>query len=82
MALKTEGGMCAVREEIIEDDASGLTFQFEQDEAGTTRLRIHGDLAFGDREVYFDADGHEDGTGTTLTPQCCPSWLRGGFATA
>jgi hypothetical protein len=78
MTSNLEDGMCAVREEIIEDEASGLTLKFEQDEAGTTRLRIQGDQAFGDREIFIDADGHEAGEGNALTPLCCPSWLREG----
>ncbi len=76
MASTQKNVMFAVREEIIEDHASGLTLQFEQDEAGTTRMRIHGDQASGDREIHIGAADDVVEAGAVLTSTCCPSWLR------
>ena len=41
MPLKPNGALCRVREQIIEDAASGLTLQFECDD-GRLRLVIAG----------------------------------------
>jgi hypothetical protein len=78
MALKPNGGVCAIREQIIEDLASGLTFQFELKPGSDApvRLRIFGDLPFGNREILFDQDGVEAGAGTLLSGACRPSWLK------
>jgi hypothetical protein len=76
MALKPNGGLCQIREQIIEDAASGLTLQFECCKDGTSRLRIYGDLPFGNREIFFDVEGKEGGAGTALASLCRPSWLR------
>ena len=69
MALKPNGGICKIQEQIIEDPASGLTFQFvlmpETD--APVRLRIFGDLPYGNREILFDGNGKEAGAGTMLT---------------
>ncbi len=79
MALKPNGGMWVIREQIIEDRASGLTLQFvhmPQSDA-PYRLRIHGEgLPFGNREILFDENGVEAGAGTALVNSCRPSWLR------
>ena len=76
MASKPNGHLCQIKEQIIEDEASGLTLQFERSDDGTCRLRIYGDLPFGNREIYFDAEGEEGGAGTALVGLCRPSWLR------
>ena len=80
MALKPSGGICQIKEQIIEDAVSGLTFQFERHDDGTSRLRVYGDLPFGNREIYFDAEGKEGGAGTALSGLCRPSWLRNATA--
>lgn len=78
MALKPDGAICEIREQIIEDPVSGLSFQFvyvpESD--APVRLRIVGDLAFGNREILFDRNGAEAGAGTSLVGSCSPSWLK------
>jgi hypothetical protein len=79
MALKPNGGTCAIREQIVEDCASGLTLQFTHMPGSDApyRLRIHGEmLPFGNREILFDADGAEAGAGTALVDSCRPTWLR------
>ncbi len=64
MPLKPNGTLCKVREQIVEDDASGLILQFECSN-GRTRLVIAGEsLPFGNREIRFDDDGREAAAGT------------------
>ena len=77
MPIKPNGGLCKVREQIVEDDASGLILQFEC-ENGKARLVIAGrSLPFGNREILFDADGREAAAGTLLGEFRRPSWLKG-----
>ena len=78
MAAKPNGGMCAIREQIIEDPVSGLTFQFVSmpGNDAPTRLRIFGNLPHGNREILFDKNGDEAGAGTALNGSCRPNWLR------
>jgi hypothetical protein len=69
--------MCGIREQIVEDQASGLILQFEC-ENGKARLVITGkSLPFGNREILFDADGREAAAGTLLGEFRRPSWLKG-----
>ena len=75
MALKPNAKLCMVREQIVEDVASGLTLQFEFAE-GCLRLVISGNaLPCGNREFVFDAQGREAAVGTLLDFRR-PSWLR------
>jgi hypothetical protein len=77
MALKPDGKFWTVREQIIEDPASGLTFQFEVMPDGKPRLRVFGDkLRFGNREIIFDENGEEAGAGTATAGLCRPAWLE------
>ncbi|HYD56293.1 MAG TPA: hypothetical protein VEB41_05255 [Burkholderiales bacterium] len=77
MALKPNGALCAIREQIVEDPATGLVLQFECND-GRPRLVIAGDsLPFGNREILFDAEGREAGAGTLLGEFRRPSWLKG-----
>lgn len=76
MASKPNGEICSIREQIIKDEASGLTLQFTRCDDGTSRLRIYGNLPLGNREIYFDVNGDEGGAGTALVGLCRPSWLR------
>jgi hypothetical protein len=77
MPLKPNGSMCQVREQIIEDMASGLTLQFECED-GRLRLVIAGkQLSKGNREILFDADGREAAAGTLVGEFRRPSWLKG-----
>ena len=78
MALKPNGGICQIKEQIIEDKVSGLTLQFLH-KPGTDapyRLYIVGNLPYGNREILFNADGEEAGAGTAVAEACRPSWLR------
>lgn len=78
MAAKPNGGICTIREQIIEDSVSGLTFQFVAmpGSDAPTRLRIFGGVTFGNREILFDKNGDEAGAGTAFSGSCRPSWLR------
>ena len=76
MAAKPQGGLCRIKEQIIEDPVTGLTFQFELRDDGSTKLRIYGDLSNGNREFVFDAEGEDQGSGTFLGEVCRPSWLK------
>jgi hypothetical protein len=76
MPLKPNGSLCGIREQIVEDLASGLTLQFECNN-GKTRLVIAGKtLPFGNREILFDDDGKEAAAGTLLGEFRRPSWLK------
>ena len=77
MPTKPNGKVCKLREQIVEDPATGLILQFEC-ENGRTRLVIAGAaLALGNREILFDEDGREAGAGTLVGEYRRPSWLRG-----
>jgi hypothetical protein len=78
MAVKPNAGVCAIREQIIEDPVSGLTLQFvlAPDSTAPVRLIISGDLPFGNREILFDRNGVEAGAGTAVAGSCRPSWLK------
>jgi hypothetical protein len=76
MPLKPNGALCKVREQIVEDEASGLVLQFECTN-GRTRLVITGDkLPYGNREFVFDVEGREAAAGTLLGGFRRPSWLK------
>ena len=76
MPIKPNGHLCSIREQIVEDPATGLILQFEC-ENGRTRLVIAGAaLALGNREIIFDADGREAAAGTLVGEFRRPSWLR------
>lgn len=77
MPLKPNGALCQVREQIIEDSASGLTLQFECND-GRLRLVIAGPpLTLGNREILFDEQGREAAAGTLVGEFRRPSWLKG-----
>ncbi len=77
MPLKPNGVLCRVREQIIEDAASGLTLQFEC-VGGRLRLVLAGKpLDVGNREILFDEHGREAGAGTLVGEFRRPSWLKG-----
>jgi hypothetical protein len=76
MALKPNGNVCEIREQIVEDPASGLILQFECTE-GRARVVIAGEsLPFGNREILFDNDGRQAGAGTLIGAFRRPSWLK------
>jgi hypothetical protein len=78
MALKPEGSICSIREQIIQDPVSGLTLQFVHKPGSDApyRLYVFGNLPHGNREILFNADGAEAGAGTALVNACRPNWLR------
>jgi len=76
MKMDRNNKVWTVRQQVIEDPASGLTIQFKLMPDGSPRLCIFGDLPFGNREFVFDKDGVEAGAGTALTGPCKPSWIR------
>jgi hypothetical protein len=77
MPLKPNGALCRVREQIIEDAASGLVLQFECDD-GRLRIVLAGKaLTVGNREILFDHEGREAGAGTLVGEFRRPSWLKG-----
>ena len=78
MAVKPNAMTLHIKEQIIEDLVTGLTFQFAYVEGSDApfRLQIFGDLPFGNREIIFDKTGKEAGSGTALAGFCAPSWLR------
>lgn len=76
MALKPNGNVCEIREQIVEDVASGLVLQFECVD-GRPRVVIASDaLPYGNREILFDTEGRQAGAGTLLGEYRRPSWLR------
>jgi len=76
MATKPNGQDCIIKEQIIEDEVTGLTIQIEKAPDGESRVRIYGDLPFGNRDFSFDADGELVGTGTATGVCPRPSWIR------
>jgi len=77
MPVKPNAALCGIREQIIEDRATGLILQFECAD-GKPRLVIAGEsLPFGNREILFDQDGREAAAGTLLGQFRRPSWLKG-----
>ncbi len=78
MAVKPDAETLKIKEQIIEDPVTGLSFQFVAVPGGDApfRLRVFGDLSFGNREFLFDENGEEAGAGTALSGSCHPSWLR------
>jgi len=77
MPLKPNGALCQVREQIIEDAASGLVLQFESTNGRGCRLVIAGrPLAQGHREILFDEHGREAAAGTVIGEFRRPSWLK------
>jgi len=76
MPVKPNGALCAIKEQIVEDLASGLILQFECD-GDRTRLVIAGRaLPFGNREIIFDSEGRQAAAGTLVGEFRRPSWLK------
>lgn len=68
--------LCNIREQVVNDFVLGLQIQFEVVNDGTTRLRFFGEgCETGNREIVFDKDGMECGSGTYCGEEPPkPSW--------
>ncbi len=74
MSLKLHGKEWVVREQIVEDPTSGLTFQFELNAEGQPQLRVFGEaIPFGNREILFDYGGGEIAAEACIGG-CRPEW--------
>lgn len=76
MPIKPHGSLCSIREQIVEDLASGLILQFECTEGRTRLVIASASLPFGNREILFDSEGRESAAGTLLGEFRRPSWLK------
>ena len=78
MPVKPGAQLCKIAEQIIYDPVSDLSVQFVYIEgsAAPYRLRLFGARMGRMREIAFDDEGKESATGTPLTGDCRPSWLR------
>lgn len=75
-SLKPDAQPWTIREQIIEDLATGLTFQFEVGPDGSPRMHVFGkDLPYGNRDFVFTQDGQLGATGTSTRGLCRPGWL-------
>jgi hypothetical protein len=78
MGLKKDGQTWTIQEQVIEDLPTGLTLQFEvvpEDSESPFRLKIFGDLPFGNREIRFGRDGKESCSGIVLAGLWESTWL-------
>ncbi len=76
MSVKENAKAWTVKEQIIEDPVTGLTFQFEVMPDGEFKLRVFGAcLPLGNREFNFDEQSKWVGSGT-FTGHCRPIWLQ------
>ena len=65
--LKLNGKTLRVKEQVINDLATGLMVILRATPDGEARIEISGDiLPFGNRSLQFDADGSLVGTGTSV----------------
>ena len=65
--LLPNAGVTKIKEQVIEDLATGLTIEFKAREDGEFRLHLSGSiLPLGNREIHFDKDGDYVGAGTWL----------------
>jgi len=73
--LDEQPGVVVIREQVINDGPSGLTFIIWRTSDGEGRIRVVGDLPFGNRDLQFDSDGNLIGRGTSVVA-ACPTGLR------
>ena len=68
--LKENSKELKIKEQVLFEDASGLTIEFvvlEMDHKFPYRIRIYGEiLPNGNREIVFNSEGIIDGGGTYL----------------
>lgn len=76
MATKPGAKDWKIKEQIVEDPASGLTFQFRVMRDGEYKMVITGDLPFGNREIIFNTLGEETAAGTFTNGLCKATWIK------
>lgn len=60
-----------IKEQIVTDPVSGLTFEFAVSEDGEPHLTVYGDsLVFGNRTIVFHLDGQAASGETTIPGRC------------
>ena len=68
--IKDNSKEICLKEQVLYEDASGLTLEFvavENDETFPYRIRIYGEnLPYGNREIFINREGKIDGGGTYL----------------
>jgi hypothetical protein len=74
--MKPNGALCSIREQIVEDPATGLILQFECQNSRTRLVIAGASLPFGNREIIFDKEGKEAAAGTFIGDFRRPSWLK------
>jgi len=75
MTVKEQEKKWQIKEQIIQDAVTGLTFQFEVMPSGEPRFRVFGEFPFGNREFIFNEAGEKTGSGTATRGLCRPSWM-------
>ena len=79
MATKPDAKDCLIKEQIIDDLASGLTLQFEyrpKSDCPFKLLICGAALPFGNREIFFDKNGEEAAAGTYTGDCPRPTWIK------
>ena len=80
MAIKPNAKICIIKEQIIQDEVTGLSFQFQKMsedkiekgyQLGCCLTIISAKLPFGNRDIIFGNNGEYDGCGTSLTKSGC-----------
>lgn len=69
--LKQNAKTLHIKEQLINDQVTGLTLIFQVTSGGEANLQLLGDnLLFGNRDFQFDTGGRLVGTGTGVR-SCC-----------
>jgi hypothetical protein len=79
MAEKPAGLRFSIKEQILEDPVTGITFQFfavPGQEETPFRLRIFGNVPYVDHEFVFDREGVIRERETILMRRPKPTWLK------
>lgn len=78
MVSKPDAEDFIIKEQIVRDPVSGLTFQFECKPGSDApfRMKVFGDIPHGNREILFDCEGNEAGAGVALVNACTPNWIK------
>ncbi len=66
--LKSDAKILNIKEQLVNDEVTGLMLIFRVAPNGETRLHIVGEsLLFGNRDFQFDKEGNLVGTGTACS---------------